>query len=457
MKLLFISNRGGLPFERDLMTALANRRHAITFFDAGSYDLSRQPYLRWKRSGQIIRVNLVNSPNVPSTSGNPEDHTEHALVEQLTTQVLDKVQPDMVSVGELSGHTLSVLELLNSRAIPTVVTFHNYWPLCPQLHLLDTSGRQCEDFEDGGRCCRCRWLPPPGTRFWLDVVKTALQDTPLFTPVKRLRQFSRQVWRPKNSSAPAAPGWGPPLYAASAFARRRQRAIAALNQVQAIHALSTRSVAVLTRHSIATEKIRVVPFLLSNFDQLTPLRRVPSSHLTFGYRGNVSFTKGVHVLIEAFARLNQKRTRLLVYGSGEPDYLLPLRRLAKGLNIGFKGAYPPQDLPRINQQIDVGLVPSLCEETFCLTGLEFLYSGRPVIASHLGGMVDYVEEGVNGFLVAPGDPEALAQAMRRFLEDPSLLTRLSANCRPRYTMDQVTDAWERLYREIISKSKRHAV
>jgi glycosyltransferase involved in cell wall biosynthesis len=272
-----------------------------------------------------------------------------------------------------------------------------------------------------------------------------------------VRQVWRQVLAQKNIPALGPPGWGPPRYSASAFVRRRQRAVAALNQVQEIHALSARSAAVLIRHGISAEKIRVIPFLLSHFRQLTPVRRVPGSRLTFGYRGNVSYAKGVHVLVEAFSRLDQKRARLLIYGSGEPDYLLPLRRLAKGLNIDFKGPYAPQDLPRINQQIDVGLVPSLCEETFCLAGLEFLHCGAPVIANRLGGMVDYVEEGVNGFLVAPGDPEVLAQAMSRFLEDPSLLTRLSANCRPRYSMDQVTDNLEGRYREIISRSKRHAL
>jgi len=453
VNILFISNRGGLPFELDMISALADRRHAVTLFDAGCYDLLPQPYLRWERKGRVVRVDLVNSPNVPCTSGDPETQTEHPLVEQLTAQVLEKVQPDLVSIGELSGHTLSVLELLYFREIPTVVTFHNYWPLCPQLNLLDASGRQCEDFEAGARCCRCRWLPPAEARFWLDLIKTALRDTPLFSLVRRWHQIWRQILAPHHTALPSPPGWLPSVYSASAFARRRQRAVTALNQVQEIHALSTRSAALLTRHGISAEKIKVIPFLLSHFQQLTPARHTPAFPLTFGYRGNLSYAKGVHVLVEAFSRLDQKRARLLIYGSGEPDYLLPLRRLAQGLNVDFKGTYNPQDLPRINQQIDVGLVPSLCEETFCLAGLEFLYCGVPLIASRLGGMVDYVEEGVNGFLVAPGDPEVLAQAMSRFLEDPSLLPQLSANCRPRYSMDQVTDTVEGHYRKIISMSK----
>jgi glycosyltransferase involved in cell wall biosynthesis len=272
-----------------------------------------------------------------------------------------------------------------------------------------------------------------------------------------LRQTWRQILARKNSPVLGPPGWGPPLYSASAFARRRQRAVAALNQVQEIHALSTRSAAVLTRHGVSAEKIKIMPFLVSHFQQLAPTTRAPSSRLTFGYRGDISFTKGVHVLIQAFSQLDQKRARLLIYGPGEPDYLLPLRRLAQGLNIDFKGTYTPQDLPRINQEIDVGVVPSLCEETFCLAGLEFLHCGAPVIANRLGVMVDYVEEGVNGFLVAPGDPEVLAQAMSRFLEDPALLTQLSGNCRPRYTMEHVTGTLEGHYREIISRSKRYEV
>jgi glycosyltransferase involved in cell wall biosynthesis len=449
VNILFISNRGGLPFERDLIPALADRRHTVTFFDAGCFDLSRQPRLRWGGNGQIVRVELLNTPNVPLTSGDPETQTEHPLVEQLTAQVLDRVQPDLVSIGELSGHTLSVLELLQAQKVPTVVTVHNYWPLCPQLNLLDASGQRCDDFESGARCCRCRWLPRPDARFWLDLIKTALRETPLFAPVRRGRQILRQILAPNHTEQPGPPGWGPAVYSAAAFARRRQRAITALNQVQEIHALSTRSAALLAGHGLSPEKIKVIPFLLSHFDHLAPKTRVPSFPLTFGYRGNLSYAKGIHVLIQAFAQLDQKRARLVIYGSGEPDYLLPLRRLAQGLNIDFKGAYVSRDLIRINHQIDVGVVPSVWEETFCLSGLEFLYSGVPLIASRLGGMVDYVEEGVNGFLVAPGDAEDLAQVMLRFLDDPALVTQLSSNCRPRYSMDQVTETLEGLYRKVI--------
>lgn len=431
------------------MSALADRRHTVTFFDAGSYDLFRQPYLRWGGNGQIVRVELINSPNVPLTCGDPETQTEHPLVEQLASQVLEQVQPDLVSIGELSGHTLSILELLHSRKVPWVITFHNYWPLCPQLNLLDASGQQCDDFESGARCCRCRWLPRPEARFWLDLIKTALRDTPLFAPVRRWRQIVRQILAPNHTALPGPPGWGAPAYSAAAFARRRQRAITALNEAQEIHALSTRSAALLTHHGISADKIKVIPFLRSHFHQLTTATRIASVPLTFGYRGGLSYAKGIHVLIQAFSQLDQKRARLVIYGPGEPDYLLPLRRLAQGLNIAFKGAYVSQDLPRINRQIDVGFVPSLCEETFCLAGLEFIYSGVPVIASRLGGMADYVEEGVNGFLVAPGDPEALAQAMKRFLDDPALVTQLSSNCRPRYSMDQVTEILEGLYRQAI--------
>ena len=85
------------------------------------------------------------------------------------------------------------------------------------------------------------------------------------------------------------------------------------------------------------------------------------------------------------------------------------------------------DLSRVNAQIDVGVVPSIWDETLCFTGLEFLLCGVPVIASSLGGMLDYVEDGVNGLLVQPGDADDLAKAMASFLDTPSLSAELRPN------------------------------
>jgi len=66
----------------------------------------------------------------------------------------------------------------------------------------------------------------------------------------------------------------------------------------------------------------------------------------------------------------------------------------------------------------VVVMPSLWPEPFGLVGIEALAAGRPVIASATGGVGDWLEHGVSGLLVKPGDVQDLARALNQLLADP---------------------------------------
>jgi len=74
----------------------------------------------------------------------------------------------------------------------------------------------------------------------------------------------------------------------------------------------------------------------------------------------------------------------------------------------------------------LGLVPSIWPEAFGIVVIEAMASGRPVIASRIGGIPDLVRDEVTGLLVQNGDAEALAAAMIRLLADRELASRLGA-------------------------------
>ena len=63
--------------------------------------------------------------------------------------------------------------------------------------------------------------------------------------------------------------------------------------------------------------------------------------------------------------------------------------------------------------------------------LEAMQAGLPIVASETGGVPEVIEDGVNGMLVPPGDPEALARAIDRLLADRNLARRLSEGARER--------------------------
>jgi glycosyltransferase involved in cell wall biosynthesis len=448
LKILFVSIHFGPPFQRDLMKALTARGHEVSFYSAGLTNLSGRLALQWKKREGRIEARLLNSPVVPASSMDPAVQDGGAAVDAVTEQVLDRVKPDLVHVHELSGHGLSLFDVLKRRAIPYVVSIHNFWTLCPQMNLIDAEGSVCRDFEGGVRCMRCRWLPDAGSRTGVERVKSSLAATPLFKPLRRMRQTARRLMVRRGSVSPA--GWSAPRFTAEAFARRRAHAVEGLNGARAIHAMSSRSATILEALGVRRERIRIAPISLFSLDTLEPAKRGGVSRpLTFGYRGSLSYLKGVHLLLSAFSKLDQTKARLLIYGSGEPSYELGLRAMATGLKIEFRGEYDAARLPEINAGIDVGIVPSLCDETFCLTGFEFLRSGSPVIATEMGGMIDYVRDGVNGWLVPPRDVDALASVMQRLVDSPADIDALRVSV-PSPSMNDVVDSMLDLYREAIA-------
>jgi hypothetical protein len=123
-------------------------------------------------------------------------------------------------------------------------------------------------------------------------------------------------------------------------------------------------------------------------------------------------------------------------------------------NIEFLGEFDRNQSIRLLDDIDVLLFPSLLPENYPLTVLEGLGSGIPVIASRIGGVHELVQEGVNGFLVSPGNSMELAESMIRFARDPKLVTTMSRNAlsEPVRTAEQQASETRALYEPLGSSS-----
>jgi glycosyltransferase involved in cell wall biosynthesis len=100
------------------------------------------------------------------------------------------------------------------------------------------------------------------------------------------------------------------------------------------------------------------------------------------------------------------------------------------------GALDRDTVARALAAADVVAVPSVVDAAGNVDGLpntvlEALASGRAVVASRVAGIPEVLEDGVSGVLVAPGDAEALAGALRRLAADPAARERLGQNARAR--------------------------
>lgn len=164
--------------------------------------------------------------------------------------------------------------------------------------------------------------------------------------------------------------------------------------------------------------------------------------------------KGYDHLFEALpmlrARLNHPFL-LLVAGAGpfEAEYRERVDRLGCNEVVRFLGFRA--DVPDLMLASDVVVLPSVAE-AFGLVLAEALYLGVPVVATRVGGIPEIVDDGVDGILVPPADPSALAGALGDMLDDAALRARLAEAGRTkilaRFAFEDMVRAYEDLYDEL---------
>jgi glycosyltransferase involved in cell wall biosynthesis len=101
------------------------------------------------------------------------------------------------------------------------------------------------------------------------------------------------------------------------------------------------------------------------------------------------------------------------------------------------------------------VLPSICLDACPTTVLEAMASGRPVVATTTGGIVDMIMDGENGLLVPPGDEYKLADAIVRLLNDADLRARLAAGAQERvqrFTASAVVERLETVYARVAPRN-----
>ena len=126
-------------------------------------------------------------------------------------------------------------------------------------------------------------------------------------------------------------------------------------------------------------------------------------------------------------------------------------RLRVAGSVVFTGGR--DDVPAIIAALDVAVLPSY-REAQGVSLLEAMALAKPVVASRVGGIPEFVEDGVTGLLVDPRDPSALAGAITRTLRDRALAGSLGENgralVRERYCVDEMVRRIEGVYEEGIA-------
>jgi alpha-maltose-1-phosphate synthase len=133
--------------------------------------------------------------------------------------------------------------------------------------------------------------------------------------------------------------------------------------------------------------------------------------------GQVSFRKGIPDLLHAFEQLRHPRKRLRIVGGVHPEIKHFLARHPAPSQVEFLGLVAQYRLKELMSRSHVMVLPSV-EEGLALVQAQAMACGCPVVATYHTGAEDLFTDGLEGFIVAPRDPKALADRLQLLAEDP---------------------------------------
>jgi glycosyltransferase involved in cell wall biosynthesis len=180
-----------------------------------------------------------------------------------------------------------------------------------------------------------------------------------------------------------------------------------------------------------------------------------TSPVRFGFVGRLHRTKGIAELARAAEHLPRHLRFSLEFRGPEPDaseralVAAIQQTLAGDPRVSFGGPVPHADIPRVLAGFDVLCCPSTWFENGPTIALESVAAGTPVVGTRLGNLLELIQDGVNGQLVAPGDAAALARAMEAIATDPSQVDRWRAALPRVRTMNEIAVSYAALYQELM--------
>ncbi len=181
---------------------------------------------------------------------------------------------------------------------------------------------------------------------------------------------------------------------------------------------------------------------------------IPADAFVVGCSAQMRSLKGLSVLLDAAALL-PPNVHLLLAGHMDEGARRDLAgRTALAGRLHATGFRP--DAPALMGACDAFVMPSLRREGFPRAVLEAMLQGVPAVVTTVGGMPEMVRDGEDGFVLPPGDPAALAGALARLANDPSLRARLGDSARAfatrSFPLQATMDRTEALYTEVLKEA-----
>lgn len=369
-----------------------------------------------------------------------EAEHDNDIVKEWFKNLLKKIAPDLVHVFHLQRLSAGVLQICTELGIPYVITVTDFWLICPTTQLLLPNNRLCSGPQRMMANC-VKHLADRASKPAVSRIVKAMPDS-LIRGILHLSS-----WQPRLRVGPLAD--------LNALVERPSYILRQANNAKRIFVTNRFMHNMLVDHGILSKKLKIMPFGIQPINSVPRSPQTAHDVLKVGFIGTLNHHKGAHIPIKAVRSLPPSmRIHLSLYGNRQqfPEYVRMLDHLTSDdPRIEFKGTFPSDQIGKILNAFDVLVLPSLWYENTPLILLQAQAAKLPVIATDLGGMNEIVSDGVNGFLIRPGDDQKLSSILESLVKTPELIPKLRQN---RYTpmfIDQFGDLLEEEYREIVGR------
>jgi glycosyltransferase involved in cell wall biosynthesis len=384
MKVLLVSNfyynRGGdCTYMFSLKKLLESKGHKVIVFSMNHPQNFDSEYSKYFVSyinydEEVKNINISTGFEVLSRavySLEAKKKIEHLVEDEM---------PDIVHLQNIHHHiTPSILYSFKKHNIPIVWTLHDFVLICPNTSFL-SHGMICE------RCRKRKYYWPPIVRCKKNSFAASTMAA-IETSLHRIMKVNDLVDK---------------FIAPSEFLRDK-----------------------LIDYGFKKDKI----ICINNFNNIGLSNKENTPDDFYLYVGRISYEKGIKTLIDAAISADTGRLKIVGEGPLKEDMASYVKSRNANGRIEFLGHKSHAEVMELLKKCRFLVLPSECYENFPYSALEACSSGKPIIASRIGGIPEIVKNWDTGLLFEPGNSEYLSLKIRYFMKHPEKAEEMGRNAR----------------------------
>lgn len=393
---------GGTQFPRSVALALQRQGIEVLVVAAeGEHKQESSPYFVERTSENGVRLcKVFNRPTTFLDAENPRREIYDENIYKIFSNIVDIEQPDIVHFHNFLGLSFSISDVPKKSKIPSLFTAHNFHLIDPNLYMFDFYEKMTkwENFDFFSNSHLIKLYPN------------------LKTDYKIRQEVAKKVLR---------------------------------ENIDVFIAVSQKYAQIYDEFAGINGKSVVINQISEICNHHHPLPKDFDGKLRIGYIGSIYPHKGIHIIFQAADILFDSDIEFFLYGNAAIDYLNNLFDKFPNAKVKYMGSYQPQDLIDISKGLDCTIISSILDEAGPLVAPEALSLGLPVIGANIGGIPDFVIDGLNGKLYKHNDPTELAKVVKLLFQKPTELKKMQLNSYLPFNFNSYIENLISLYKNLL--------